>query len=69
MDYNTAKTVIGQLRQSYLKAVKDASAETAGQTNTQVQPQADLPKVGEVQSGYRYKGGNPANQASWEKVQ
>jgi hypothetical protein len=26
------------------------------------------PKVGEVRKGYRFKGGNPANQASWEKV-
>jgi hypothetical protein len=25
-------------------------------------------KVGEVRKGYRFKGGNPADQASWEKV-
>lgn len=26
------------------------------------------PKVGEVQDGYRFKGGNPADQKNWEKV-
>ena len=25
-------------------------------------------KAGEVRKGYRFKGGNPADQASWEKV-
>lgn len=27
------------------------------------------PRVGEVQRGYRFKGGDPASQQSWEKVQ
>jgi hypothetical protein len=26
------------------------------------------PKIGEVQQGYRFKGGNPADQSNWEKV-
>jgi hypothetical protein len=29
---------------------------------------ADGPKIGEVQQGFRFKGGNPADQSSWEKV-
>jgi hypothetical protein len=29
---------------------------------------ASGPKIGEVQQGYRFKGGNPADQSSWEKV-
>lgn len=28
-----------------------------------------LPQVGEVRSGYRFKGGNPGDQSSWERVQ
>jgi hypothetical protein len=30
---------------------------------------ASGPKAGDVESGYRFKGGNPASQSSWEKVQ
>jgi hypothetical protein len=29
---------------------------------------ASGPKIGEVQQGFRFKGGNPADQSSWEKV-
>lgn len=32
------------------------------------QPAQGAPKAGEVRGGYRFKGGNPADQASWEKV-
>lgn len=42
------------------------------QANTSSAPAAQptgLPKVGEIKGGYRFKGGNPANQTSWEKVQ
>jgi len=28
----------------------------------------NAPKIGEVQQGYRFKGGNPADQSNWEKV-
>jgi hypothetical protein len=28
-----------------------------------------IPKVGEIRSGYRFKGGNPADQSNWEQVQ
>ena len=40
-----------------------------GQMVGQKQAQASVaPKVGEVRSGYRFKGGNPADQKSWEKA-
>ena len=29
---------------------------------------ANAPKIGDVQQGYRFKGGNPADQSNWEKV-
>lgn len=31
-------------------------------------PTVGMPAVGEVRKGYRFKGGDPANQSSWEKV-
>lgn len=34
----------------------------------QAPQQSTGPKVGDVQNGYRYKGGDPANQNSWEKM-
>lgn len=39
--------------------------DTAGQTPP---PAAAGPKAGDVEQGYRFKGGDPANQANWEKV-
>lgn len=32
-------------------------------------PRATTPQPGEVRAGFRYKGGNPADQANWEQVQ
>ena len=29
---------------------------------------SNAPKIGDVQQGYRFKGGNPADQSNWEKV-
>jgi hypothetical protein len=39
------------------RAIGEAGATAAGG-----------PKIGEVQQGFRFKGGNPADQSNWEKV-
>jgi hypothetical protein len=49
-------------------------AELLGQMQGQAVPQAEptgnnAPQPGEVRKGYRFKGGNPADKNSWEKVQ
>jgi hypothetical protein len=36
--------------------------------NPNAQQPSGMPKVGEVRKGYKFKGGNPALQSSWEKV-
>jgi len=48
----------------YLFPSTDASSDgtATGGSN------AALPSVGEVRSGYRFKGGNPAKQINWEKL-
>ena len=54
------------------KAISDPVTGKVTMYNTQTgelgagQPQP--PKAGEVKSGYRFKGGDPADQKNWEKV-
>jgi hypothetical protein len=35
----------------------------------QTQPATSAPTAGDIKSGYRFKGGDPANKNNWEKVQ
>jgi hypothetical protein len=46
-----------------LKAMREEKAEAGGSGGP-----AALPKVGEIQDGHRFKGGNPADPNAWEKV-
>lgn len=75
----TQKDVLASL-DAQEKALVDAMA-LGGTPETQAQlqrvrtqrdailnPAPAGPKAGEVKSGYRFKGGDPANQANWEKV-
>lgn len=45
-----------------------AGYEAGGPTQAQPKTKAAAPKVGEVRNGYKFKGGNPNDKASWEKV-
>lgn len=61
-------------RQHIVKTMDDiATAKEGAQKNAHAQPASGAapkgPAVGEVDSGYRFKGGDPAKQESWEKVQ
>lgn len=50
----------------------DAAAQAAAlvaQAPGAQQPQAQAPQAGTIKNGYRFKGGNPAEQKNWEKVQ
>lgn len=38
------------------------------QEQSAAQPGAAAPRIGDVRKGYRFKGGNPADRNSWEKV-
>lgn len=40
-----------------------------GGSSTPETPQSNVPQPGEVQDGYRFKGGNPGDPANWEKVE
>lgn len=58
------------LRESYqneLKALQPLLSAAQSQNNTQGQT-SRLPKVGDVVNGYRFKGGNPKDRNSWDKV-
>ena len=76
--FNTAnspeavQTLIKALKEESVGAREAADATIAETSGTGAIPGAKAPaggpKVGAVEGGYRFKGGDPANPASWEKA-
>lgn len=72
-DFNekTFKDSIGQLRRNLsIRRNSIMNSEPAGTGGQQQQQQqgGGAPAAGTIQDGYRFKGGDPSQQANWEKV-
>ena len=61
------------LRDIKVKQVLDLISEISdigtGGTDTGKKEQQSVPVAGEIQDGYRFKGGNPSDQNNWEKIE
>lgn len=56
-------------RENYIKKLVNERLAIAGyEVPEETTAPPKLPTIGEVRSGYRYKGGDPSNPSSWEKV-
>lgn len=63
-------TVPVSQKQAAMVAIANINRRYAGQQPSMTLPPANSgPSPGAVVDGYRFKGGNPADQASWEQVQ
>lgn len=71
MPLNSLNRVLDRIKADGLNRVKAMEAESANLrkavTGAASTPPSG-PKPGTVEDGYRFKGGNPADQSSWEKV-
>lgn len=59
---------LGNMIDAYVKTPEQIMKEMADEIRRQAGP-VGAPVVGEIRDGYRYKGGNPAEQGSWEKAE
>jgi hypothetical protein len=50
------------------KVEENVSRLKSGTTEPAKTPALTPPKAGEIQGGYRFKGGNPADKANWEPI-
>lgn len=62
-DLRAALRKVDQHYSRWLETLGGSEPSTGGATGTW-----DAPSAGDVVDGYRFKGGNPADQASWEPV-
>lgn len=63
-----AMKVIREINQRYLDQVQPQAIKSVKELPKKAAAPAGAPAVGVVKSGYRFKGGNPADKANWEKV-
>jgi hypothetical protein len=52
-----------------IDAAQNSVKTFSGDVENKGKPAAGAPQSGQVENGYRFKGGDPANQKNWEKVQ
>lgn len=67
-DMNTSSQPRDLLTDKSKAALAKIEEWANGDTKAESKPSAGAPKVGDVQQGYRFKGGNPADRNSWERV-
>lgn len=58
----------GVMRNVPQRLVDLRTGQTVGGGAAQSSGPSGVPNIGDVRGGYRYKGGNPNSQASWEKL-
>jgi hypothetical protein len=58
--------LVATLRNRVPRTPGTAEAEQAAPSSAAT-PQSSGPKAGDIEDGYRFKGGNPADPKSWEK--
>jgi hypothetical protein len=61
---NTAEKFVEGLVTQRMGAGQNTATPQAGSTTPAVAP----PAIGTIMNGYRFKGGDPSNQANWERV-
>lgn len=59
-------TVPSEIKMAAIKTVREIQQRYAGQAPRSPQGR-QAPAVGAIMDGYRFKGGDPANQANWER--
>lgn len=70
-DAATAKKKLTRFKQLYeqeQQAMQDVYSKEQGYRAPASRPSNQGPKAGDVDGGYRFKGGDPSNQSNWEKV-
>jgi hypothetical protein len=61
-------TSFGGSENDFNKKLSSRTQQVLGGIAPSHSTQSNIPAVGEIKSGYKFKGGNPADQNSWEKI-